>query len=463
MPKCPNIFNLFGELVINSVIKNLSFPNFIPPLSVQIYLLFVVSLCISGVIIYFTNVNNLRKNEEEVLSKTIFLAQQSLLEFISGNTIRLRQITENNHYQIMQQMPEDAKILLENKESFTKVRIFRVQSNYGFHLEYLGMDFVALKDYEEELFEDNGLNVWFFMDFLVLLLTFSIVLALLQPLKVLQNALQEFTKGNYKIKIPVPKEPSQAQLASSFNTMSAKISKLMMTREFVLRNIGHELKTPISKAKLALEMMPDNPQKAIVMRCVSNLNNLTSQILTFEKIQEGGDLFVWSEFDVETLILDALEHLFLEEEELEIQIQESFRIYGDLQFLSIALKNLVENAKKYKSKGKIVVQARLEKGLENMVTWGLPQKESEFFVLSVCNFGAPLKQSIHYYFEPFSREDAHTLIQGYGLGLGILKGILELHHLGFGYHYALESQEKSQEGIHCFKIIFPKGVKSWKL
>ncbi len=190
MPKCLNIFNLFGELVINSVIKNLSFPNFIPPLSVQIYLLFVVSLCISGVIIYFTNVNNLRKNEEEVLSKTIFLAQQSLLEIISGNTMRLRQITENNHYQIMQQMPEDAKILLENKESFTKVRIFRVQSNYGFHLEYLGMDFVALKDYEEELFEDNGLNVWFFMDFLVLLLTFSIVLALLQPLKVLQNAFQ---------------------------------------------------------------------------------------------------------------------------------------------------------------------------------------------------------------------------------------------------------------------------------
>lgn len=463
MPKRLNIFNLFGELVINFVIKNLSFPKLIPPLSVQIYLLFVVSLCISGVIIYFTNVNNLRKNEEAVLSKTIFLAQQSLLEFISGNTVRLRQIAESNHYQIMQQMPQDAKILLENKESFTKVKIFRIQSNYGFCLEYLGMDFVALKDYEEELFEDNGLNVWFFLDFLVLLLTFSIVLALLQPLKVLQNALQEFAKGNYKIKIPMPKEPQQAQLASSFNTMSAKISKLMMTREFVLRNIGHELKTPISKAKLALEMMPENPQKAIVMRCVSNLNNLTSQILTFEKIQEGGDLLVWSAFDVETLILDALEHLFLEEEELEIQIQESFRIYGDLQFLSIALKNLIENAKKYKSGGKIIVQARLEKELENVITWGLPQEESEFFTLSVCNFGAPLKQSIHYYFEPFSREDTHTLIQGYGLGLGILKGILELHHLGFGYHYALESQEKLQEGIHCFKIIFPKEVKLWKL
>lgn len=459
MPKRLNIFNPFGELVINFVNKNLSFPNFIPPLSVQIYLLFVVFLCISGVIIYFTNVNNLRKNEEAVLSQTIFLAQQGLLEFISGNTLRLRQIAESNHYQIVQQMPEDAKILLENKESFTKVKIFRIQSNYGFCLEYLGMDFVAIKDYEAELFEDHGLNVWFFLDFLVLLLTFSIVLALLQPLRVLQNALQEFAKGNYKIKIPVPKEPQQAQLASSFNTMSAKISKLMMTREFVLRNIGHELKTPISKAKLALEMMPDNPQKAIVTRCVSNLDNLTSQILTFEKIQEGGDLLVWSEFDIETLILDALGHLFLEEEELEIQVQENFRIYGDLQFLSIALKNLVENAKKYKSGGKIIVQARLEKGLENMVTWGLPQGESEFFVLNVCNLGAPLKQSIHYYFEPFSREDAHTLIQGYGLGLGILKGILELHHLGFGYHYGLESQETSQEGTHCFKIIFPKGVK----
>ncbi len=431
--------------------------NLIPPLFVQIYALFIASLCVSGVIVYFANVNNLKKNEQAILSKTTLLAQQSLLEFISGNTKHLDKMIKSKHYQIVRQMPKDAVILLENQESFTKVRIFRFQSHYGFCLEYLGMTFIALKDYETELFMDDGLNLWIFLDFLIQLLTFSIVLVLLHPLKVLKNALQEFTKGNYKIKIPIPQEPQQAQLAWSFNEMSAKISKLMMTREFVLRNIGHELKTPISKAKLALEMMPENPQKSLVMKCVGNLDNLTSQILTFEKIQEGGDLLVWSKFDVETLIVETLQHLFLEEEELDIQIEENFKIYGDLQFLSIALKNLIENAKKYKSSGTILIQARVEEKLENIVTWGLSPKEKEFLCLNIYNFGVPLKQSIYYYFEPFSREDTHHLIQGYGLGLGIFKGILELHHLGFGYVYKeSEQQENPLKGVHCFKIIFPK-------
>ncbi|WP_194145429.1 histidine kinase dimerization/phospho-acceptor domain-containing protein [Helicobacter sp. MIT 05-5294] len=428
-------------------------PNLIPPLFVQIYVLFIASVCISGVIVYFANVNNLKKNEQAILSKTTFLAQQSLLEFISGNTKHLQEMVENNHYEIVRQMPKDAVILLEDKESFTKVKIFRFQSYYGFCLEYLGMNFVAFKDYESELFLGDGLNVWIFLDFLIQLLTFSIILALLHPLKVLQNALQEFAKGNYKIKIPVPKEPQQARLAWSFNTMSAKISKLMMTREFVLRNIGHELKTPISKAKLALEMMPENPQKELVMRCVGNLDSLTSQILTFEKIQEGGDLLVWREFEVETLVLETLQHLFLEQEELEIEILENFRIRGDLQFLSIALKNLIENAKKYKSGGKITMSATQETSLENTIVLGLESQKDEVFCLNICNVGNALKQPISYYLEPFSREDTHALIQGYGLGLGIVKGILELHHLGFGYLYQPKAES---QGIHCFKIIFPK-------
>lgn len=108
------------------------------------------------------------------------------------------------------------------------------------------------------------------------------------------------------------------------------------------------------------------------------MDNLTSQILTFEKIQEGGDLLVWSAFDAETLILETLTHLFIEEEELEIEIKENFKIYGDLQFLSIALKNLIENAKKYKSSGKIIVQTGLEKRLNEDTTWGLPSGVDEF-------------------------------------------------------------------------------------
>ncbi|MBX7490684.1 HAMP domain-containing histidine kinase [Helicobacter sp. Faydin-H64] len=403
---------------------------------VQIYLLFILSLGIGGVVTYLANLNTLKRNEEAILKQTAFFAQQSLMELMNGDLRRLENVVREFHFKIIRKIPPNAQVLLENQNTFGTMQIFKVQQNYGFHLEYLGMNLVAFRDFGIELANNGGLNIWIFLDFLVLLLTFSMILALLHPLKVLQSGLEAFGQGNYKIHIPVPKEPQQAKLAESFNTMCARISKLMLAREFVLRNIGHELKTPISKAKLALELMPKNPQKDLVSKCIYNLDNLTSQILTFEKIQEGKDLLFLEDFDVETLFIKTFEKLFIEEENLEIVLDENFKIHGDLQFLSIALKNLIDNAFKYKSGRKIVLRAYVSHG------------ECR---IAVKNYGEALQQEIAFYLEPFSRDKAHELISGYGLGLGIIKGVLELHHFRLEYSY--------EKGVHCFVMVFNRECK----
>ena len=407
--------------------------KWIPPLFVQIYLLFILSLGIGGIVTYLTNINNLRKNEEIILKQIVFFAQQSLLELMRQNFMHLENVSNEFGYTIVSEIPQNAMILLDNTDSFAEIKLFKFQQNYGFSLEYLGVEFVAFRDFSEELANGASLNIWLFLGFLALLLTFAMILTLLQPLRVLQSALDAFGGGNYKVRIPIPKEPQQAELAQSFNTMCAKISRLMAIRTFVLRNIGHELKTPISKAKLALELMENNSQKEVLRRCISNLDGLTSQILTFEKVQEGKDLLHLETFDVETLLLKTLEQLFLEEELLEIEILQNFQIFGDLQFLSIALKNLIENAKKYKSSGKISIIAENQR-------------------ISVRNFGSALQKDIDYYLEPFARDSAHALIQGYGLGLGIIKGVLELHHFALEYTY--------QEGVHCFTMVLEPKVES---
>ncbi|TLD84566.1 HAMP domain-containing histidine kinase [Helicobacter sp. MIT 11-5569] len=409
----------------------LKIKSWIPPLFVQIYLLFILSLGVGGIIAYLANLNSLKKNEEAVLRQTVFIAQQSLMNFIRGDIVRLKNAAQEFGFEIIKEIPPNARILFSTKETFGTIQIFKERQNYGFYLEYLGMDLAAFKNFGAELVSDDGLNVWIFLDFLILLLTFSVILALLHPLKILQSSLEAFGQGNYKIHIPVSKEPQQAKLAESFNMMCAKISKLMLAREFVLRNIGHELKTPISKAKIALELMPENPQKELVGKCIYNLDNLTSQILMFEKIQEGKDLLFLEDFDVETLLIKTLEQLFIEEEILEIVLDENFKIHGDLQFLSIALKNLIDNAFKYKSEGKIVLQA---------------YKSNGECRIAVKNYGKELQQEIAYYLEPFSRDKTHELIQGYGLGLGIIKGVLELHNFRLEYSY--------KDNMHCFVMVF---------
>ncbi len=402
-----------------------------PSLFVQIYLLFFVSIVISAIITYSLNMASLREDEEKIISKTTFLAQQSMLELINGNTPRIQTLIKNYGFLRVDKIPQESLIIYQSSDTLAKMQIFKIQQNYGFGLEYLGESYIAQKDFKEQLAFGIHLNLWILLDFLVLLLTFAIILAILHPMKVLRNSLEEFTKGNYKVRIKIPKEPEQALLARSFNTMASKISKLMEVREFVLRNIGHELKTPISKAKFALEFIPQSPNKEILSKAIQNLDVLTSQILTFEKVQEGRDLLEFKEFFVESLVLETLSQMFISEEELEITIQENFKIYGDLSFLSIALKNLIDNARKYKSGGKIEV---------------FTKKYKKGFCLGVSNEGERLQREIEEYFEPFYRDKKHELTQGHGLGLGIVKGILEIHDLKLKYDY--------QENRHFFVILF---------
>ena len=171
--------------------------KWIPPLFVQIYLLFILSLGIGGIVTYLTNINNLRKNEEIILKQIVFFAQQSLLELMRQNFMHLENVSNEFGYTIVSEIPQNAMILLDNTDSFAEIKLFKFQQNYGFSLEYLGVEFVAFRDFSEELANGASLNIWLFLGFLALLLTFAMILTLLQPLRFLQSELDAFWGGNY--------------------------------------------------------------------------------------------------------------------------------------------------------------------------------------------------------------------------------------------------------------------------
>ncbi len=380
---------------------------------------------------YSFNMSNLKHNKERTLNSILSFAQQSMIEFVGGDVKSLERYLKTNGFVILEELPKDFKILYENKNSLAKIKLYKSKQFYGFLLDYLGDRFIAQKDVKEEIFYDNSINFWFILQIILLLLIFGFLLTMLQPLKVLKNALEEFSKGKYDLKIPIPKEPQQATLALSFNKMAGKISHLLKVRELVLKNIGHELKTPIAKVRLSLELMPKSSHKEQMVRSINDLDNLITKILTFEKIQEGKDLLDFKSFGIDTLMLETLQSLKITQEDLELELNENYKINGDLHFLSLVVKNLIENAYKYKSKGKILVKSVI---LSNRK------------ILSISNFGEPLSKKIDYYLEPFYRDSKHEHILGYGLGLCIVKGILELHSFNLSYEY--------KEEQHYFLIDF---------
>lgn len=380
---------------------------------------------------YSFNLSNLEHNKERIINSTLSFAQQSMIEFVGGDVKSLERYLKANGFVILEELPQNFSFLYENNNSLAKIKLYKSKQFYGFMLDYLGDRFVAQKDVKEEIFYDSSINLWFVLQIVLLLLIFGFLLTALQPLKVLKNALEAFARGKYDLKIPIPKEPQQAMLALSFNNMASKISHLLKVRELVLRNIGHELKTPIAKARLSLEFLPKSPHKDQMARSINDLDHLITKILTFEKIQEGRELLDFKSFGIDTLMLETLGGINITQEDLELELKEIYSVYGDLHFLSIVIKNLIENAHKYKSKGKILVESIRQKNRK---------------ILSISNFGEPLSKEIGYYSEPFYRDSKHEHILGYGLGLSIVKGILELHNFILSYEY--------KEGRHYFLIDF---------
>jgi two-component system OmpR family sensor kinase len=101
----------------------------------------------------------------------------------------------------------------------------------------------------------------------------------------------------------------------------------------------------------------------------------------------------------------------------------SFSLYVDVDLFCIVLKNLLDNALKFNTKKELIAIANEEK-------------------IEIISYGEKLKHDLDYYTEPFSQEEKRS--DGFGLGLYIVKTILDLHHFSFTYSH--------KEGKNIFTI-----------
>ena len=175
--------------------------------------------------------------------------------------------------------------------------------------------------------------------------------------------------------------------------------------------------------KFAIEKIDDFSQKELLKKIFVDLEILTNELIELEKLNLTK--LNLTTFSAETLIIESLEKLYLEDEsKIEIKINEDFKISGDLHYLSTALKNLIDNALKYAISFPIIIKVDKNQ-------------------ISILNSGEKLSKEFEYYLKPFTQE----LIQrdGFGLGLSIVKKILDKHNFQLIYSY--------KNGFNIFKII----------
>ena len=370
-----------------------------------------------SVIGFWTNNINSKRMNKLVQEKYQTIIDDILKNIENKNYINT--ILSKNNLKTLKELPNSSNQIIYSQDyTFGKIEILKeiFDNEFLIKINYLDEKYIIKTPDEENLNEKNILNFLVFLDIFVLFLIFLYILTLLSPLKKITKQITNFANGELSSRININSKDEIGILANTFNNMATSLENSIKTREELLRDIGHELRTPIAKGKFAIEKIDDFSQKELLKKIFVDLEILTNELIELEKLNLTK--LNLTNFTAETLIIESLGKLYLEDEsKVEININENFKISGDLYYLSTALKNLIDNALKYATSYPIIIEANKNE-------------------ISISNKGTKLSKELEYYLKPFTQE--LTQRDGFGLGLSIVKKIMDKHGFQVDYSYKNE-------------------------
>lgn len=391
------------------------------------FLLLALILFVANVIFSMRTSSVLRESENKRLQNEIVVLVQTITPYyLNGNLSVVYRIGENFGYGRVNAIPKHAQTLYSESNGILGIKIFSYDNFIGFSVAFLddnGINLVRPKD--ENAWNRYKVFMLLFQSTLILMILFFFFYQVLRPLNVLKDSIDEVKRGIFDKKLRIDSKDEMGALFKAFNEMNEKISKMVKARELITRNIAHELRTPLAKIQLSLEIKEGEELKSDLKKYINSLNHISQNMLDFERIQEENFELKNDEFLSESAVFEALRDL--SDKPICLNIIKSVKIKGDLHLFAVAIKNLIENAIKYSDNGEVNIELN-EEGI------------------LFSNKGAPLANDISYYFEPFYRGDITK--QGYGLGLSIVKEIISLHKMEINYRYDC--------GTHIFYIRFAK-------
>ena len=266
--------------------------------------------------------------------------------------------------------------------------------------------------------------------------SYPIIRRLTQRLESLRAGVERLGEGDLSARVAVEGSDEVASLARRFNQAAERIEQLVKSHKSLLANASHELRSPLARIRMGLELLESQPGPAAreeIARNIRELDQLIDEILLASRLDASPD-------DLGPLEPVDLVGLAAEEcarTDAELQTPPgvtSVVVTGLTRLLRRALRNLLENARRHGA-GTVTLTLRTDGG----------QAE-----IRVCDQGpgvpAPLRERI---FEPFFRlPGASEREGGVGLGLALVRSIVQRH--GGGVHC-----EENPGGGACFVLRLP--------
>jgi two-component system, OmpR family, sensor histidine kinase CpxA len=255
---------------------------------------------------------------------------------------------------------------------------------------------------------------------------------LTQPLRSLGMAAKSIATGKLNTRVGHLRghhNDEIAQLSHEFDRMAEKLETLISSKERLLQDISHELRSPLARLHIAIELgrnktkhTADNEFNRMELEC-SRLNALITEILDFARLEKSTTDLNLNEIDLSALLMNIINDANYELGEklprAQVGIMEPCRLALDERLIHRAVENVVRNALHYTpAEEKVLVSLKHDE-----------TKEHVYIDISDKGPGVPEKQ-LDKIFNPFYRVDTSRTKKtgGYGLGLAIASRAIRLHH-----------------------------------
>ncbi len=251
----------------------------------------------------------------------------------------------------------------------------------------------------------------------VIIIAYIVLKRLLMPLRVLNEGVARLSGGELDVALPIRTRDEFGRLTDAFNRMVGRVRAMVAARDQLLLDVSHELRSPLTRMKVALELSPPNKQSAGMVSDVAEMEKMIAELLELERLRSGRGLQI-ARWDLVGVLRDVTKPY--QERRPGVRIvnpppEAWLQIDGEK--VRTVFRNLLENAAKYSPAESQPVEI-------SIMTMG------EQTIVRVNDDGPGIpEEDRDRLFEPFYRADRSRskTTGGYGLGLSICKRVMLAH------------------------------------
>jgi len=278
-----------------------------------------------------------------------------------------------------------------------------------------------------------------------ILVTFLFAYLITRPIRALSRAFRQFTAGDLETRLSIsPRRWGEVggadvrTLMLDFNHMADRIHELLEAQELLVRDISHELRSPLARLRVVVELAREDaleplPWMEDIERQVDRVNGLIGEMLMLSLMESARMVSHKERFSIGELFDDLLPDMNLEAQARGCHLgfrssDEEYYIEGQQELLRRALENIIRNAIRYSPAGGIVDVETEWKSASNSDSEYPDSTTRLTIVIRDEGPGVP-NASVAQIFRPFyrantSQEDSSD---GFGLGLAIAERAIHIH------------------------------------